>query len=73
MRGNASWKVQKRKFPKMTQLMAKLREREMKSAGVMERGPIVKRDIYQVTELIFLLPHLLFKNSEFFPKQQPFS
>ena len=36
----------------MTQLIAKLREREMKSAGVTKRGPTVKRDNYQVTEQI---------------------
>lgn len=42
------------------------------SAGIMKRGPIVKRDNYQVTELTFLLPHLLFKNLEFCPKTTVF-
>ena len=65
--------MQKGKLPALTQLMAKLREREKKSAEVMKRGPIVKRYNYQLPELIFLLPHLLLKNSEFYPKQLPFS
>jgi hypothetical protein len=43
--GNVNWKVQKRrKLPTMTQLIAKLREKEMKSVGVMKRGPIGNRD-----------------------------
>jgi hypothetical protein len=66
-------KCKKNKLPALTQLMAKLLEREMKSAGFMKRGPIVKRDNYQLTELIFLLLYLLLKNSEFCPKQQSFS
>jgi flagella basal body P-ring formation protein FlgA len=61
-------KKEKRKLQTMTQLMAKLREREMKSARVLKRGTTVNRDNYQVTEQLFLLPHLFFKNSEFCSK-----
>jgi hypothetical protein len=58
-------KCKKRKLQTMTQLVAKLRGREVKSVRILKRGPIVNRDNYQVTELIFLVPHLLFKNSAF--------
>jgi hypothetical protein len=58
----------KRKLPTMTQLMAKLLEREMKSAGIMRRGSIVKRDNYQVTELMFQLPHVLLKKLGMLPQ-----
>ena len=51
----------KRKLPIMTQRIEKLREKEMKGVGVMKRGPIVKRDNYQVTDQIFLMTHLLFE------------
>jgi len=52
----------------MTQLIAKLLGREMKSAGVMKRGPIVKRDNYQVKEQIFIMPHLLFEKHGILPQ-----
>jgi hypothetical protein len=52
----------------MTQRVAKLRGGEVKSVRVLKRGPIVNRDNYQVTELIFLMSNLLLKNSVFCPQ-----
>ena len=52
-------KERKRKLQVMAQLIAKLREREMRSATVLKKGSIVNRDDYRVRERLFLLSHLL--------------